>query len=234
MAKANVSTSPGQPLAEREPASTTREGSAAETDASVALAPQRMSADLMHAVDLAMEHPAREVPQMQLARTLEEAGPKTFVYIDSQGRVRPPTQYRMMQAASYAMLTTILVGGSVLYTYLWGVMGLLFPLVFGSLVGRNLLVTRRINQAALLSSHDRLDEALGTNRIGELLQRLLVEVAPRLVAPTPHQVDRQLTQIRLRCSCFTLGAASHAGCTDQRVKPSPQATLLYRHMHSPQ
>ena len=69
-----------------------------------------------------------------LARSLEEAGPKTFVYIDSQGKVRPPTQYRMMQAASYAMLTTILVGGSVLYTYLWGVMGLLFPLVFGSLV----------------------------------------------------------------------------------------------------
>ena len=73
----------------------------------------------------------------------------------------------MMQAASYVMLTTILVGGSVLYTYLWGVMGLLFPLVFGSLVGRNLLVTRRINQAALLSSHDRLDEAEA------LLRRLL-------------------------------------------------------------
>ena len=167
MAKANVSTSPGQPLAEREPASTTRESSAAETDASVALAPQRMSAELLQAVDLALERPPREVPTMQLARTLEEAGPRTFVYIDSQGRVRPPTQYRMMQAASYAMLTTILVGGSVLYTYLWGVMGLLFPLVFGSLVGRNLLVTRRINQAALLSSHDRLDEAEA------LLRRLL-------------------------------------------------------------
>ncbi len=123
------------------------------------LAPQKMPVELLSAVDQALDRPLKEVPQMQLARSLEEAGPKTFVYIDSQGKVRPPTQYRMMQAASYAMLTTILVGGSVLYTYLWGVMGLLFPLVFGSLVGRNLLVTRRINQAALLSSHDRLDEA---------------------------------------------------------------------------
>lgn len=120
---------------------------------------QEMPDALLSAVDHALDRPPRDVPAMQLAKTLEEAGPRTFVYIDSQGRVRPPTQYRMMQAASYAMLTTILVGGSVLYAYLWGALGLLFPLVFGSLVGRNLLITRRINQAALLSSHDRLDEA---------------------------------------------------------------------------
>lgn len=122
---------------------------------------------LQEAVDGLMIRPPRNMPTMQLAKTLEEAGPKTFVYIDSQGKVRPPSQYRMMQVVSYAMLGTILVGGSVLYSYLWGVFGLLFPVLFGSLLGRNLLVTRRINQAAILSSHDRLDEAEA------LLRRLL-------------------------------------------------------------
>ena len=158
--------------------------------APTSIEPKRMPADLMHAVDLAMEHPAREVPQMQLARTLEEAGPKTFVYIDSHGRVRPPTQYKMMQAASYAMLTTILVGGSVLYTYLWGLLGLLFPLVFGSLVGRNLMVTRRINQAALLSSHDRLDEAESILR--RLLRRKLL--GRRLRALCHHNLGAVATR----------------------------------------
>ncbi len=118
-----------------------------------------MPNELLSAVEHAIDRPARDVPSMKLARTLEEAGPRTFVYIDSHGTVRPPSQYRMMQVVSYTMLGTILLGGTVLYTYLWGALGLLFPLVFGSLVGRNLLVTRRINQAALLSSHDRLDEA---------------------------------------------------------------------------
>ena len=119
---------------------------------------QEMPDALLSAVDHALDRPPRDVPAMQLTKTLEEAGPRTFVHIDSQGRVRPPTQYRMMQAASYAMPTTILVGGSVLYAYLWARLAL-FPLVFGSLVGRNLLITRRINQAALCHPHDRLDEA---------------------------------------------------------------------------
>ena len=149
-----------------------------------------MPAELLHAVDLAIERPARDVPTMQLARTLEEAGPRTFVYIDSQGRVRPPTQYRMMQAASYAMLTTILVGGSILYTYLWGVLGLAFPLIFGSLVGRNLLVTRRINQAALLSSHDRLDEAEAILR--QLLRRRMM--GRRLRALVHHNLGAVATR----------------------------------------
>ncbi len=155
-----------------------------------ALARQDMPDELLQAVEHAIDRPPRDVPTMQLAKTLEEAGPRTFVYIDSQGRVRPPLQYRMIQAASYAMLTTILVGGSVLYTYLWGVLGLLFPLVFGSLVGRNLLVTRRINQAALLSSHDRLDEAEA------ILRRLLRRRAlgRRLKALVHHNLGAVATR----------------------------------------
>lgn len=117
---------------------------------------------LQRAIEQALVMPPRELPRMQLARSLEEAGPRSFVFIDNHGRVRSPLRYRVMHAISYALLSSILVGGSVLYTYLLGPQGLLFGLVFGGLIGRNLWLTRQINQAALLSSHDRLDEAEGT------------------------------------------------------------------------
>lgn len=124
--------------------------------------PGGMSETLQRAIDQALDAPPRELPRMQLARSLEEAGPRSFVFIDNQGRVRSPARYRVMHAVSYALLASILLGGSVLYTYLLGPQGLLFGLVFGGLIGRNLWLTRQINQAALLSSHDRLDEAEGT------------------------------------------------------------------------
>ena len=114
---------------------------------------------LQRTLRYALEQPPQDVPRMQLARSLEEAGPRTFVYIDNQGRVRSPLQYRAMQAVSYSLLASILLGGSALYTYLLGPQGLIFGVVFGLAIGRNLFYTRQINQAALLSSHDRLDEA---------------------------------------------------------------------------
>lgn len=117
---------------------------------------------LQRAIEQALVAPPRELPRMQLARSLEEAGPRSFVFIDNHGRVRSPLRYRVMHAISYALLSSILIGGSVLYTYLLGPQGLLFGLVFGGLIGRNLWLTQKINQAALLSSHDRLDEAEGT------------------------------------------------------------------------
>ncbi len=157
----------------------------------------------------ALEQPPQNVPTMKLARSLEEAGPRTFVYIDNQGRVRSPVQYRAMQAISYTLLLSIFVGGTTLYAWLLGPQGLVFGLIFALAVGRNLLYTRQINQAALLSSHDRLDEA------EVLLRRLL---------------KRRLLGRRLRALCHhNLGAvATRRGDHAQAVDALRQAIKLYR------
>jgi len=146
---------------------------------------------------------------MQLARSLEEAGPRTFVYIDNQGRVRSPVQYRVMQAMSYALLASILVGGTALYSHLLGPQGLIFGLVFGLAIGRNLFYTRQINRAALLSSHDRLDEA-------ELILRKLLK--------------RRLLGRRLRALCHhNLGAvATRRGDHGQALAELRKAIALYQ------
>jgi tetratricopeptide (TPR) repeat protein len=132
----------------------------------------------------------RDVPRMQLARSLEEAGPRTFVYVDGKGRVRSPARYRAVQAAGYAALGTVVLGGTALYTSLFGPPGALVGLLFGAAAGRSLLLTREINHAALLSSHDRLDEA-------ELILRRLLRrrlVARRLRALAHHNLGAVATR----------------------------------------
>ena len=158
--------------------------------------------ELLMALDRALAQPPRDVPRMELARSLEEAGPRTFVYIDNQGRVRSPVQYRLMQVFSYSMLAAILVGGTALYASLLGPQGLLFGVVFSALVGRNLRLTRQINQAALLSSHDRLDEAevllrrlLGRRMVGRRL-RALIHHNLGAVATRRGDHEEALSQLR--------------------------------------
>ncbi len=158
--------------------------------------------ELLMALDRALAQPPRDVPRMELARSLEEAGPRTFVYIDNQGRVRSPVQYRLMQVFSYSMLAAILVGGTALYASLLGPQGLLFGVVFSALVGRNLRLTRQINQAALLSSHDRLDEAevllrrlLGRRMVGRRLRALIHH---NLGAVATRRGDHEEALVQLR------------------------------------
>ena len=132
----------------------------------------------------------RDVPRMQLARSLDEAGPRTFVYVDGKGRVRSPARYRAVQAAGYAALGAVVVGGTALYTTLFGPPGALVGVLFGAAAGRSLLLTREINHAALLSSHDRLDEA-------ELILRRLLRrrlVARRLRALAHHNLGAVATR----------------------------------------
>lgn len=132
----------------------------------------------------------RDVPRMQLARSLEEAGPRTFVYIDGKGRVRSPARYRAMQVLSYSALGAVIVGSTALYASLFGPAGALVGVVLGAAAGRSLLLTRQINHAALLSSHDRLDEA-------ELILRRLLRrplVARRVRALAHHNLGAVATR----------------------------------------
>lgn len=115
--------------------------------------------DLAQSLQTALMQAPKDVPSLQLASSLETAGPRTFVYIDNNGKVRSPKRFALMQALSYGSLAAILVGGSVLYASVFGPLGALFGVALGLVVGRNLRDTSKINRAALLSSHDRLDEA---------------------------------------------------------------------------
>jgi tetratricopeptide (TPR) repeat protein len=170
---------------------------------------ENLPTHLQRTLRYALEQAPQDIPRMQLARSLEEAGPRTFVYIDNQGRVRSPVQYRAMQVMSYSLLTAILLGGTALYSYLLGPQGLIFGLVFGLAIGRNLFYTRQINQAALLSSHDRLDEA-------ELILHRLIK--------------RRLLGRRLRALCHhNLGAvATRRGDHSQALEQLRRAISLYQ------
>lgn len=169
----------------------------------------RLPPHLSRTLRYALEQPPQDVPPMQLARSLEEAGPRTFVYIDNQGRVRSPVQYRAMQVMSYSLLAGILLGGSALYSYLLGPQGLIFGLVFGLAIGRNLFYTRQINRAALLSSHDRLDEA-------EIILRRLLR--------------RRFLGRRLKALCYhNMGAvATRRGDHEQALSHLREAIRLYQ------
>lgn len=131
-----------------------------------------------------------DVPRMELARSLDEAGPRTFVYVDGKGRVRSPRRYRIVQAMGYTALGALVLGSTLLYTSLFGPLGATLGVLLGIVAGRSLMLTREINQAALLSSHDRLDEA-------ELILRRMLKrrlVARRLRALAHHNLGAVATR----------------------------------------
>ncbi len=132
----------------------------------------------------------RDIPRMQLARSLEEAGPRTFVYVDSKGRVRSPALYKTMQAVGYTALVAIVLGGTALYTSMFGPAGALVGVMFAFLAMRSMMLTRQINQAALLSSHDHLDDAEFVLR--RLLRRRFI--ARRLRALAHHNLGAVATR----------------------------------------
>jgi tetratricopeptide (TPR) repeat protein len=139
---------------------------------------------------VALVPPKRDIPRMQLARSLDEAGPRTFVYVDSKGRVRSPTLYKTVQAVGYSALFAIVLGGTALYTSMFGPAGALVGVIFALVAVRSMMLTRQINQAALLSSHDHLDDA-------EFVLRRLVRkrfLARRLRALAHHNLGAVATR----------------------------------------
>lgn len=127
---------------------------------------------LSRVVSTALAETPRTLPKLEMARSLEEAGPRALVYVDEKGRVQPPTRYRVALASRYAALSAVVLGGSMLYGQmfgpLWGI-GLLLSLsaLIAGLLSREMFATRLLNQAVALCAHDRCDEA------EVLLRRLL-------------------------------------------------------------
>lgn len=98
-------------------------------------------------------------PKMEMARSLAEARPKTFVHVDAQGNVRSPARYRALQAASYGAAGAIVTGVTVVYGALLGVPGVAIGLGLGAYVGWHIRRGFRLQKATRLLVHDRLDEA---------------------------------------------------------------------------
>lgn len=133
---------------------------------------ERPEERLSRVVSSALAETPRTLPKLEMARSLEEAGPRALVYVDEKGRVQPPARYRVALASRYAALSAVVLGGSMLYGQmfgpLWGI-GLLLSLsaLIAGLLSREMFATRLLNQAVALCAHDRCDEA------EVLLRRLL-------------------------------------------------------------
>ncbi len=99
------------------------------------------------------------VPPVVLARTLEEAEPRTFVHIDARGQVRSPARYRAIELATYGAMGGITFAITLVYGAALGLPGVAVggavAMWFGWLLRRG----RLLQKATVLIAHDRLDEA---------------------------------------------------------------------------
>jgi hypothetical protein len=87
---------------------------------------------------------------------------------------------------------------------------------------------------------DRLHDALGADRIGEVFERLRPHVGARLVSAALHHVDRQRRQAFARRGDIDRGGSARdararrlrAGlraAAKQRIQTTPQSPSLYAH-----
>jgi hypothetical protein len=126
----------------------------------------------------------REPPKLQLklARTLEEAGPGTLVYLDGEGQVRSPTHARAMSALSYGAAGAIVAAATAFYLAAFGPLGALAGVALGGALWLRVSRNKRMVRAVTLIQADQLDEA-------EVLCRrtLSGRLVPRQLRAVAHQ-----------------------------------------------
>src|ERR1700760_3333876 len=74
-------------------------------------------------------------PPMELAESLEQAPPRTFVHVDRKGQVRSPARYKALQAATYGFAAAIVGGVTVMYGALLGPSGVGIGAAFAAYFG---------------------------------------------------------------------------------------------------
>lgn len=102
---------------------------------------------------------ATPVPKLEMARTLAEAPPRSFVHVDSKGQVRSPGRYKALQAVSYGAAGAVVAGVTVLYGAILGPAGVAVGLGVGAYMGWHIRRGLKLQEATRLLVHDRLDEA---------------------------------------------------------------------------
>ncbi len=143
---------------------------------------------------------ADPVPPVVLARTLEEAEPRTFVHIDGRGQVRSPARYRAIEMATYGAMGGLTLAITLVYGAALGLPGVAVggavAFWFAFLLRRG----RSLQKATVLIAHDRLDEA----------EALLAQVARSWPRPKSARalIEQNLAAIRARRGDFE-GALSH-------------------------
>src|SRR5262245_3324686 len=103
--------------------------------------------------------PVGPAPPMVLARSLEQAEPRTFVHVDDKGRVRSPARYRALEAISYGAVGALAVLATALYGSMLGIPGVGIGLGLTALMAWQIRRGRKLQKATRLLVHDRLDEA---------------------------------------------------------------------------
>jgi hypothetical protein len=145
------------------------------------------------------KRPDDTAPKMVLARSLEDAPPRAFVHVDNQGRVRSPTRYRVLQAMSYGAAGVVAVGVTAFYGALLGPAGWAIGAGVSAYLGWHIRRGRRVERAARLIMHDRLDEA----------EAILQSVLRSWRCPKPLRAlaEQNLAMIRLRRGEFEAALA---------------------------
>lgn len=99
-----------------------------------------------------------KVPRLVMARSLDQASSGSFMYVDRHGDVRSPARFRAMQAVGYLSMAGA-AALPVLYGLALGPIGAGAGLALSGFFGARIRNTLRVQRAALLMSHSRLDEA---------------------------------------------------------------------------
>jgi tetratricopeptide (TPR) repeat protein len=105
---------------------------------------------------------ARPLPTTKVARNLQVASSREFVYVDRKGRVQSPARLRAMQVTSYGVMAGLLGGATAFYyatigpagIAVGGVLALWFARVIGASFtlrdGLRLMVADRFDEAAVV------------------------------------------------------------------------------------
>jgi hypothetical protein len=134
-----------------------------------------MADELRDADNKALAVPGRP-PSAKIARNLQVASSREFVYVDRKGRVRSPARLRVTQAVSYGVMAGLLGGATALYYAAIGPAGLAVGGVLGLWFGRVISTGLALGTGLRLMVADRFDEAAAVfGRIagGRLIPRRL-------------------------------------------------------------
>jgi hypothetical protein len=103
--------------------------------------------------------PLATEPRLRMARDLESADARTFVYVDDKGRVRAPWRYRARQVGCWTLLTLLALGSAVAFIPLGGAWGVIAALIVIGATVHLALLSSWIHRGVVLLAHDRLELA---------------------------------------------------------------------------
>lgn len=153
-----------------------------------------------------------DVPELDVAESLERAGQHSLVYVGQKGAVVAPQKVRAGVAMAATFYGLSVAASAWLFTAAFGWVGLVGAGVFGALFGRQLLLPLRLRKVASLMVRERYAEA-------EALAKRVRDAWPRNRL-TRREAINAMVQI-----------ASVQGQFHRAKKLQAEAEALYRYAH---